>query len=311
MSKRLLRALLAAGMFIASAAGAQPLTCRDTGAGAPVLLIPGLSGCVHGWRNVVPLVEAAGCRAIVVEPLGVGSSPRPAGADYSLTAQADRIAALLDSLHTGPVVIVAHGVSVSMALRIAVRRPDLVRAIVAIEGGPAESAASPEFAAALGKANLAAKILGLGVVRGRFRGELEASSGDPSWLDEQTLRAYLAGPAADFGAARRAFRAMAEVAEPDSLRPHLPKVACTVTLLLGGATHRGSLPEEQFDAMRKGLPRLVIESVPGAGHFLHEERPEVVAAEAIALSRVELPAGGDRMLGAVAPHSGSDDGRRQ
>jgi len=311
MSKRMIWTLLAAGLTVAAGAGAQPLTCRDTGAGTPVLFIPGLSGCVHGWRNVVPLVEAADCRAIVVEPLGVGSSPRPAGADYSLTAQADRIAALLDSLHTGPVVIVAHGISVSMALRMAVRRPDLVRAIVAIEGGPAENAASPTLAATMGKANLAAKILGLGVVRGRFRSSLEASSGDPTWLDEDTLRAYLAGPAADFGAARQAFRAMAAATEPDSLGPRLPQVACRVTLLLGGAPHSGSLPDNQYDAMRKGLRRLVIESVAGAGHFLHEERPDVVAAEAIALSRVETTTGGNRMLGAVAPRKGTETGRQR
>jgi len=290
-----LPALLAA--FAVEAAASAAVNHRDTGAGAPVLLVPGLSGCLHGWRNVVPRLEAAGCRAIVVEPLGVGASPRPEGADYTLTAQADRLAALLDSLRTGPAVVVAHGVSVSMALRLACRRPDLVGAVVAVEGGPAESAASPALSAALGKAKLASKLLGMGFVRGRFRKSLEASSGDAGWLDEATLRAYLAGPAADFGAAARAFRAMAESAEPDSLTPRLPRIACRVSLLLGGAPHAGAVPEDQLDAMLRGLRRLTVETVAGAGHFLHEERPDVVAAEAIALARATVPARDEVALG--------------
>ena len=30
----------------------------DTGPRVPVLLVPGLSGCAHGWRKVVPLLTA-------------------------------------------------------------------------------------------------------------------------------------------------------------------------------------------------------------------------------------------------------------
>ncbi len=310
MRKPILPTLLAAAATACvAAAPAQPLTVRDTGAGAPVLLVPGLSGCVEGWRRVVPRLEAAGCRAIAVEPLGVGTSPRPDGADYSLTAQADRLAALLDSLRTGPAIVVAHGVAVSMALRLTYRRPDLVRAVVAVEGGPAESAASPALAGALGRAKLAAKFLGLGFVRGRFRASVEASSGSTDWLDEPTLRAYLAGPAADFGAAARAFRAMAAAVEPDSLAPRLPLIACPVTLLLGGAPHSGALPGAQLDAMLRGLSRLTVETVDGAGHFLHEERPDVVAAEAIAHARATAQSGDDLALGPGRPRDGSDGGR--
>jgi pimeloyl-ACP methyl ester carboxylesterase len=47
----------------------------------------------------LPLLHAAGYRTIVIEPLGVGSSARPEGANYSLTAQAARIAVVLDALH--------------------------------------------------------------------------------------------------------------------------------------------------------------------------------------------------------------------
>ena len=47
---------------------------------------------------------------------------RPPEADYSLTAQADRIAVVLDVLGLEPAVVVAHAVGASMALRLAYRQ---------------------------------------------------------------------------------------------------------------------------------------------------------------------------------------------
>src|SRR6266540_7363516 len=75
---------------------------------APVVLIPGLFGSAFAYRHEVPGLTAAGYRAIVIEPLGVGVSGRPEHADYSLTAQADRIAAVLDQLGVTDAVVVAH-----------------------------------------------------------------------------------------------------------------------------------------------------------------------------------------------------------
>src|SRR5213596_1962772 len=76
----------------------ESLAVATAGAGEPVVLIPGLFGSEFGFRKLVPLLNAAGYRTIVIEPLGIGSSARPPRADYSLTAQADRIAGVLDSL---------------------------------------------------------------------------------------------------------------------------------------------------------------------------------------------------------------------
>ena len=68
------------------------------GRGEPVVLIPGFFGSVFGFRKLIPLLEEAGYQPTVVEPLGTGFSGRPAHGDYSFIAQADQIAAVLDSL---------------------------------------------------------------------------------------------------------------------------------------------------------------------------------------------------------------------
>src|SRR5438876_1548216 len=126
---------------------AESLQVTEAGAvaAAPVVLIPGLFGSAFAYRKVVPLLTAAGYRTLVIEPLGVGSSGRPEHADYCLTAQADRIAAALDHLGVQRALVIAHQTSASIAYRLAYRRPDLVRGIISLEGGPAEAAATPGF----------------------------------------------------------------------------------------------------------------------------------------------------------------------
>ena len=111
-------------------APAESLSVETTGRGDPVVLIPGLFGSAYGFRKLVPLLVDAGYRTIVVEPLGVGASARPEKANYSLTAQADRIAAVLDSLHVRNALVLAHSIAGSEAFRLTYRRPDLVGTVV-------------------------------------------------------------------------------------------------------------------------------------------------------------------------------------
>jgi len=128
-----------------SVAEAESLGVTIAGEGEAVVMIPGLFGSAYSYRQVIPLLDEAGYRVIVVEPLGLGLSSRPVDADYSLTAQADRVLAAMDSVGVETAVLVGHSVGASIALRIAYRNPERVRAIVSLEGGPGETAATAEF----------------------------------------------------------------------------------------------------------------------------------------------------------------------
>jgi len=131
--------------FRIAVARSESLHVVTAGHGERVVLIPGFLGGAFGFRKVVPLLEQAGYETIIIEPLGTGLSGRPEHADYSLAAQADRIAAAMDSLGIRQAWVVAHSVGGAMALRVAYRRPDLVRALVSLEGGPTERVTTPEF----------------------------------------------------------------------------------------------------------------------------------------------------------------------
>jgi pimeloyl-ACP methyl ester carboxylesterase len=248
------------------------------------VLIPGLFGSAFGFRKLVPLLAAAGFRAIVIEPLGVGSSARPPDGDYSLTAQADRIARVLDTLAVGGVIVVAHSLGASMAYRLAYRHPALVRAIVSLEGGPAEEAATPRFRRAMRFAPWIKWFGGMRRVRGAIRSSLVAASGDTSWVTDSVVNGYTAGAAADLDGTLKAFLRMAEAREPERLVPHLGAVHCPVRLLIGTAPHEGVVPSADVAELRTGLPSFTIDSVPGSGHYIYEEQPWAVLAAVVAIS---------------------------
>src|SRR5438093_2859477 len=179
---------------------AESVAVTVTGTGDPVVLVPGLFGSAFGYRAVIPLLTDAGYRAIVVEPLGIGSSTRPEHADYSLTAQADRIAAALDRLSVRHAVVVAHSLGASMAFRLAYRRPDLVAGIVSLDGGPAEAAATPGFRRAMKFAPWIKLFGGKRLVRKKIANYLRNSSGDPAWVTEPVIDGYTAGAGRDIDA---------------------------------------------------------------------------------------------------------------
>ena len=253
-----------------------------SGHGPDVVLIPGLFGSAFSFRHVVPRLAAAGYRSIVIEPLGVGDSARPRSGDYSLTAQAERIRQALDALEVESPIVVAHSIGASMAFRLASRHPQRVRALVSLEGGPAEEVATPGFRRAM-KLRPLLRLLGAGPVRGRIRGMLVSRSGDSSWVTDDVVASYAAGPMRDLGATLDAFSQMAKAREPESLSSRLAALRCPVRLLVGAAPHAGGPSEAEIALLRRTLSSFSVERIPGAGHFLFEEDPDAVLA---AIARV-------------------------
>jgi pimeloyl-ACP methyl ester carboxylesterase len=264
--------------FMVPVAPAESLSVEITGRGDPVVLIPGLFGSAFGFRKVVPLLVDAGYRTIVIEPLGVGASGRPEKANYSLTAQADRIAAALDSLRVRNALVLAHSIGGSEALRLAYRRPDLVRALLSIEGGPTEKAITPAFKRALRFAPWIKLFGGIRLIRRKIRGMLIDSSGDASWVTDAVVVGYTAVAARDLDATLKAYLAMANAREPDQLAPHLSQIRCPVRLMVGGARHDGDVGAREVQLLQRSLSAFVLDSVPAAGHFIQEEEPGAVLA---------------------------------
>jgi len=268
---------------------AETMFVALSGVGEPVVLVPGLLGGSYGFRKVVPLLNDDGFRTHVVELLGTGQSSRPRAADYSLEAQAGRVAAVMDSLNVTRAIIVAHAIGGSIAARLAARRPDLVDGLVLIEGGTAESATTPGFRRAMRFTPLI-RILGVGKVRGRIREQLIAASGDASWVEPGVVEAYTADAARDLGATLSVLRAMSASRDRDSIGIRLPGIHASVLLLLGGAPHAGGPPATEIELMTRSLPDFVADTLSGVGHFPHEESPGSVRSAVLRVrqSRVSM-----------------------
>jgi esterase len=262
--------------FFVRLEAAESLQVTTAGQGEPVVLIPGLFGSAYAFRHLLDRLPAAGYQAIVVEPLGIGTSARPEKGDYSLTRQADRVATVMRELATGPATVVAHSTGASMALRLAYRHPELVSAVVSLDGGPAERATSRGFRRAMQYVPWIKWLGGVKRVRGKIRESLIETSGDTTWVTEEVVDGYTAGARQDLDGTLKAYLRMAESKEPERLVPNLGGVRCPVRLVVGTAPHEGGIPDRQLEALQRGLASFTVDSVPGAGLHVYEERPEAI-----------------------------------
>ncbi len=253
----------------------ETLHVVEDGRGEPVVLVPGLLGSAYAFRRVVPLLVEAGHRAIVIEPLGVGASSTPSGADYSLTAQADRIAVALEKIGVERATIVAHAVAGSMAFRLAHRHPERVKGIVSLDGGIAEAAATPGLRRAMRFSWLIRIFGGRRRIRGQVRKALTEESVDPGWVTDEIVKGYMAAGVRDLGGTIRALREMAKATEPELISTRLERVRCPVRLVVGPQGTRG-ISEAEIQIMTQRLSAFSIDRVDHAGHFVFEEDPLAV-----------------------------------
>ncbi|HEY6947606.1 MAG TPA: alpha/beta hydrolase [Gemmatimonadales bacterium] len=257
----------------------EVLRTTSVGSGRPVVLIPGLFGAAFGYRRIVGPLAGLGYRAIVIEPLGFGWSAHPRGANYSLTAQTARVAAVLDSLGIHQAVIIAHSTGASLALRLAYQRPDLVDGILSIDGGPAESAATPGLRRAMRFGGMLTKaLLQPDAFRSEVRREIVANSSDTSWVSPEVVAGYTEGATADLSGAIDAWQGMAKSVESESLLDRLGDCRVPVRLLVGAVPHQSGVGAEQIALLAQRLPDFRVDSVPGSGQYIQEEQPDAVLA---------------------------------
>jgi pimeloyl-ACP methyl ester carboxylesterase len=169
---------------------------------------------------------------------------------------------------------------------LAVTRPELVRGLLTIDGGPVESAATPGMKHAFKLGGFAAKLaLDESTLRHDVRREIIRNSGDTSWVTDAVIREYTAPQAADLDGAIDAFHQMSKAKEADSLADRLSRYHGPVRLLVGTVRHPAEVSEAQQALLRDRLPNFRIESVPGSGQYINEEQPAVVVAAVEGLDR--------------------------
>ncbi|HEY0350565.1 MAG TPA: alpha/beta hydrolase [Gemmatimonadales bacterium] len=263
-------------------------TLRTTiiGSGKPLVLIPGIFGGAFGYRRITGPLVTRGYQTIVIEPLGYGSSSHPKNADYSFGAQTARVAQTLDRLGVKRALFVAQSSGAAIVFRLAILRPELVRGFLSIDGGPAESAATPGMKKAFKFGGSLVKFaMNESKLRHDVRREIVRNSGDTTWVTDAVIRAYTAGQSTDMNGSIDAFQQMSKSKERDSLQDRLQHCAAPVRLLVGTVRHPAEIGTEQRELLRRKLPNFRADSVRGSGQYIQEEQPAAVLAAVAGLDR--------------------------
>lgn len=246
----------------------------EGGSGPPLLLIHGYGGSAWNFSELVPLLPRR--RLVVPDLPGHGASARLPAAP-SLSAYADAVAACLGGR---PHDVIGHSMGGVVALRLAERRPELVRRIVlAAPAGISSGSRWGEITITLAGIVQPAKIAGRRVNRiARSRllrrlvfGPFEVSN--PDALSERAVHGLLRGPAIATDALS-AGRALAG----DDPRLDLERVRCPVLVLWGGRDRQVPL-EDGFEYARR--LRAPIRVIADCGHLLISERPDACARAAL------------------------------
>lgn len=244
------------------------------GDGPPLILVHGLGGAAANWTELAPLL-VPNHRLLVPDLPGHGGS-EALPAVSGLEPFADRVAALAAREGMLPAPVVGHSLGGAVVLRLALRHPDDVSAVVlaaaaglslgSIWGRQLQSVFST-----VRPGRLAARWRGLvsrSLLLRRFVFGF-VSVADPGSLTNDAVEGFLAAQLlhTDVDSAWQALRA-------DDPRQELEAVRCPVLVLWGAEDVQLPLDDAFEYARRLRAPLRVI---PGCGHLLIGERPDACA----------------------------------
>jgi haloalkane dehalogenase len=249
----------------------------DEGEGAPVVMLHGEPTWSFLWRKVAPPLLEAGHRVILPDLPGFGRSDKPIDRDwYSYDRHVHALAALLEELDIRDATFVLHDWGGPIGLRLAVEQPGRVARLVLMDTGlftgrQPMSGAWQRFAAFVERSE--ELPIGFLVRRGCASdpGDAVAAAYDAPFPNEASKAGARAFPAIlpqdpDAPGAAAGARVLAALRE--DRRP---------VLMLWGE-HDLPLPPSAGEAFASALGKPAPTMVPGAGHYLQEDRGELIGA---------------------------------
>lgn len=260
------------------------LHVAETGAGEPVLLVHGFPEHWYAWRLLIPRL-AEDYRLLCVDMRGFGWS-EATRRGYGTRNRVADVLGLLDALDLERVRLIGHEWGAWTGFMACLSAPSRFSHFLALNvthPWPLHRKLVPQAWRFWYTALLELPLLGRGMQRtGFLRWLVRKGFVDRSALSADALSSYV-GRARDPGSARagealhRAF-VFGDIPLLVMNRHHRHRLTVP-TVLLGG--------ERDFVFSPKILPgadrfadALRVQVVPGAGHYLHEERPDLVAAAA-------------------------------
>lgn len=254
----------------------ESLSVTDIGSGPVIVFAHGTPTWSYEFRHLLRELSSR-FRCVAPDHLGFGLSPRPAGADYRPEAHARRFGELLDVLGLTSFDLVIHDFGGPFALDAALTHPERVRRVVAFNTFAWDFGDSP-------RTRRMAKLASTGLFRWAY-GALNMSFvisrsawGDRSTMTKTTWKPYVS-VFPDAGSRREVLWALAKsmqhsAAFHESLWNRRAALTNHPALIVWGLKDTAFTPES-LAKLRQFLPRAQVLELAEAGHWPHEEQPEV------------------------------------
>jgi pimeloyl-ACP methyl ester carboxylesterase len=247
------------------------------GTGAPLVLLHTVRTQAEHFRHLIPLVHDQ-YTVYALDLPGMGYSEIVAGASYDEPAMRAAVNRLIEQLDLRDVTLLGESMGAVLALTTAADLPERVRRVIAVNpydypGGIARSSLLARLIVTGVRAPVIGPMLARQEPKPIMRAILKGGVVDPSALQEDYVDELLkVGRRPGYPTVARAV--YANLPSFIEARARYPEVSAPVHLVYGEKDW--SRPSDR-QANRQLPPAAGFTEVPGAGHFLALERPDVLA----------------------------------
>ncbi|MFD9465728.1 alpha/beta fold hydrolase [Streptomyces sp. NPDC060027] len=262
------------------------LHTAEAGEGDPVILLHGFPQHWYGWRRLIPELSAD-YRLICVDQRGFGWSDAPAKG-YDTDSRVADILALMDEMGLEKARLIGHDWGAWTGFHLCLRAPERFSHYLALNmmhPWPLHRRLMPQSWRFWYTALLEQPLLGRWLLRHRpgftrylmRRGVVEKAVWTPAAMDEFVRSSQEPGRARAGEALHRAF-AMRDIAK--LLLGRYQKLRLTTPTVILAGERDFMLPPSVLTGAEGHADDLSVQVVAGCGHYLHEERPDLVAKSA-------------------------------
>ena len=248
------------------------LAVEDSGeGGSTVLFSHGLLYSLRMWDAQIAALRSR-FRCVAYDHRGQGES-ESATNGLDMDTLADDAVALIESIRIGPVHFVGMSMGGFIAMRVAARRPELVRSLVLVDtsAGPEPAENIPRYR----RLEWVARWFGTWPVASRVEAIMHGASARKDPARAADLRAWrerlLRADAVVMN------RAVEGVLTRESALPLLPRIRCP-TLVMVGEEDVATVPA-RAEELAAGIAGARLVRIPRAGHMSPIDAPEAVTAE--------------------------------
>jgi pimeloyl-ACP methyl ester carboxylesterase len=235
----------------------------------PVVLIHGWASSVDWWSRLTPLLARRN-RVVEFDLLGHGGSEKPRDG-YSMTEQADRLAAGMRKLGVRRALVAGHSTGGEVAIALAARHPELVRRLVVLDTETDEDQVDTDASTKASVTPFIGELAWRLVSEGQIRDGLKQAFTDGYEIPQEFVEDF---EDLTYTAYKKTYDESAEYVDDGDLERDFRRSRAPAMVIFGSEDR---LVDPRAAREYPKIRPARVEYVSGAGHAVMVERPAEVA----------------------------------